>query len=498
MVKAFTSNSIKVEQAYRYYGRDYFHSTYMFTNFYFLLLTIFLLSSLHSFAQDSIVVKGRFINNTKYSKVLMKKFGVGNFPVVGAAINQERFTLSLPASIEPGIYRFQYAMAEDERYIDIIINGKEKEIAFSLEAINENAAPLFTASEENQRWYTYTTQTNAQLLKIDLLNQFIYTYPNSNASVIKAALQEWDQEKAVYWENFNSFKTDMQDSWANEMVVNRPYYFANPKDHPRIQDYEKREHFWDGFNANNPKLLNTPLYTEHILNFLRYWMNPNMDFSAEEKTNGFKSSVDIIIRKFGGNEQTLDFAYKYLTLGFKEIGEEEVLQYLDENYKDLANRCFDDFEKTKFDKRMEGYAAMKVGNLAPDFALKVESEDLNLSKDANYKVKTLYKIKAKKTILVFWSSTCPHCLEEMPKLNEWAATQKGVQVIAISIDTDRTLYQETIKQFSNLMHTCDYVGWNTEAATKYFIAATPTFIVLDTDKKILGKYSSIEQIKNLK
>ncbi|MFY8165297.1 MAG: TlpA family protein disulfide reductase, partial [Sediminibacterium sp.] len=389
------------------------------------------------------MVKGRFVGNTKYAKVLMKKFGVGSFPVGGAAIKNDSFAISLPATIEPGVYRFVYAMSEQELYVDLIINGTEKVIAFSIKANDENAVPNFIASIENKLWYNYKAHTNEQLLKIDLLNQFIYAYPNSESAVVKAAMQEWEKEKALYLKKFNDFKETMQGTWAYEMVVNRPFYFANPKDDPRIQDYERREHFWDGFNTNNTKLLNTPLYTEHILNFLRYWMNPNMNFSAEEKTNGFKRGVDIIIRQFGGNEQTHEFAYKYLTLGFKQIGEEDVLQYLDENYKDLANRCFDNFEKNEFDKRMEGYSAMKVGNKVPNFDLK-----LNENKNS---AKSLYNINSEKTLVVFWSSTCPHCMEEMPKLNEWAATEKEIQIVAVSLDTDVKLNLESIKQFPNML-----------------------------------------------
>jgi thiol-disulfide isomerase/thioredoxin len=125
-----------------------------------------------------------------------------------------------------------------------------------------------------------------------------------------------------------------------------------------------------------------------------------------------------------------------------------------------------------------------VGNAVPNFALNM----------VNNKAASLYKLKAEKTIMVFWSSTCPHCLEEMPKLNTWAASQKNTKVIAVSLDTDKAIHEETIKKFPVLLHTCDYKGWNTEAATKYYIAATPTFIVLDKDKKILGKYSSVEQV----
>lgn len=451
----------------------------------------FLLTALHSFAQDSIVVKGQFIGNTKYAKVLMKKFDIGNFPVGGAAIKEERFALTLPPDIPPGVYRFQYAIGEGEKYLDLIINGKEKVIEFALEANNEMALPVFLSSNENKLWYAYLAQNSSQLDRISMLNQFINAYPNANADIVKAAEKEWELEKTLYFIQLEGFKSAMKGTWAYEMVANRPYFFTNPKEDPRIQDFEKREHFWDGFNASNPQLLNTPLYTEHILNYVRYWMNPNMNFSAEEKTNGFKRAVDVIIRKFAGNEQTQAFAYKYLTLGFKEIGEEEVLQYLDENYKNLAVQCFDEFEKNEFEKRMEGYAAMKIGNKAPDFELKVPIANGS----GNSKGGSLYKVKTEKTVIVFWSSSCPHCMEEMPKFNEWAANQKNLQVIAVSLDTDMELHTQSIQQYSNMLHSCDYKGWDTEAATKYFIAATPTFILLDKDKNILGKYSKWESLK---
>ena len=451
-----------------------------------LLAFYFLFSTFYSFAQDSIVVKGRFIDNTKYAKVLMKKFGVGSFPVGAIAIKKDSFRLVIPRDIEPGVYRFQYAMTETEQYVDIIINGKESEINFTLKANDETAEPHFIASYENQKWYAYKAQSREQFLKFDLLNQFINNYPNSQTQVVKAAEQEWQREKEIYQKNLSAFKAEMKGSWAYEMVANRPYYFTNPRDEPRIQDYMKRENFWDGFDASNPKLMNTPLYSEHILNYLRYWMNPNMNFTPEQKTEGFKRSVDLIIRKFSGNEKTHEFAYKYLTLGFKEIAEEDVLKYLDENYKNLAQQCYDEVEKSEFDRRMQGYLTIKQGNAAPDFELRVENQ--------KSKVKSLYKVKSRQTLLVFWSVSCPHCMEEMPLLNEWSVNNKDVQVLGISIDRDTLAYKNTVAQFSNMIHSCDFKGWDTEAALKYYIMATPSFILLDEKKRILKKASSFKQI----
>lgn len=445
-----------------------------------LLSSLFLLFSFCSSAQDSIVVRGQFVGNTKYAKVLMKKFDIGSFPVGGAVIKDEKFSITLPPDVPSGVYRFQYAIGEGEKYLDLVINGKEKDIAFTLEVTNESALPTFTASDENRNWYAYIDRNRSQLERVSLLNQLINAYPNANAAVVKAAEKEWDMERMLYLQNLETFKANMKGTWAYDMVANRPYFFSNPKDDPRLQDFEKREHFWDGFDANNTRLINTPLYTEHILNYLRYWMNPNMNFSNTEKIEGFKRAVDVIIRKFSGNEKTHAFVYKYLTLGFKEIGAEEILQYLDVNYKDLANRCFDEFEKTEFERRMTGYAAMRVGNIAPDFSLSVQSR----------KLKSLYKLKSQKILVVFWSSNCPHCLEELPEVNEWAGKQSAVKVVAVSVDTDSTGYFKTIEKFPNLIHSCDFKGWNTEAATRYFIAATPSFLLLDEKKAILGKYGA--------
>ena len=449
-----------------------------------------ILLSFNLSAQDSIVVKGQFINNKRFAVVVMKKFDAGEIPIGKAIIKNDNFSLTIPKNIEKGIYRFQYSMSENEQYLDIIINGIDSLIEFKLLANIPSALPQFIVSDENRIWYEYLDQNLNQLERLRILNDFINKYPKQNAAVVNAAESEWEKEKSLYWQNFNSFKNQMTGTWAYEMVVNRPYYFSNPKDEFRIQDFEKKENFWEGFNATNPSLINTPLYTEHILNYLRYWMNPNMNFSSEEKTNGFKRSVDVIMRNFSGNEKTKAFAFKYLSSGFKEIGNEEVLQYLDENYKDLANQCYDNFEKTEFEKRMMGYATLKPGNMAPNFELNLLSaKDGIICKKTN-----LYKLQSKQTMLIFWSSTCPHCMEKMPVVNEWAAKHKDVQIIAISLDINKADHLKAINQFSNLKHSCDYKGWDTEAAKLYYIVATPTIIMLNEEKKILGKFADFDKL----
>jgi hypothetical protein len=206
-------NSAKKNKEIQMYfdkGRSY--NSYKFSLFNILLLISFLFSSSIALSKDSIIVRGRFIDNSKYAKIVMKKFGVGSFTEGNTVVAKNSFALPLPADFETGVYRFQYAMSESERYLDIIINGKEKEIAFTIQANVENAIPIFSAPEENKKWYAYNAQVNALLLKTNLLNQFIVSCPNAESAVVIAAHQELEKDKALYWESFNVFKTSMQNT----------------------------------------------------------------------------------------------------------------------------------------------------------------------------------------------------------------------------------------------------------------------------------------------
>lgn len=473
------------------------HMSFKKTNTYLhmkiKLVAIALFITISTFAQttkDSIVISGHLKNNTRFAKVVVNKFGVGTFAIAAVPIKNEKFSITAPATIEAGVYRFQYSQSSLTEYIDIIVDGKEKNITFELDVLQpiENRIPVFTASELNKKWYSYQKESNLQLQKIELLNGVLAQYPNPKEKIVTQIEKAVAKEKKAFKEYFKQFCQENQNNWAGAMVQNKPYYFTNPKEDFRLQDFERREHYWDNVNTNDPTLINSPLYTDKILQYMQYYMNPEMQFSEDEMNAGFKKSVDTIMVKFSGNEETKKFAIKYLQLGFKEVGNEGVLQYIDEKYATVLAQCNDDnLDKAAFEKRMEGYAAMKIGNQAPDIQFKVESE--------KWKVKSLYEIEAEQTLVVFWASWCPHCMQEMPKLNEWAKEHPNTKVVAISLDDDTNAYKNAIQAYPNMVHTCDFKKWESKPIQEYYIVATPTFIMLDKDKKIVGKYVNINQIE---
>ena len=459
----------------------------------------FFLFTFYSCAQDSIRISGEFQNNTRYAMVVAQKFDLGSIAIAAIPIDREtgNFSITIPRDqLIPGVYRFQYSQSSQE-YIDVILNGEEAKIHFIIDAFSEDKQPVFTHSKENKLWYDYLKIASIDFFKIQLLQQFLSSYPSVEDEVYIQNTKFYESFQEEYTSKRKDFLDAHPNTWAYEMVANEPLYFPNPRDDWRLQLYYQRQNYWKAIDAGNPALINTPLYTDLILRYIQYYINPDMEFSEEERTKGFKKSAEEIMQAFSGQPETEEFAYKYLSLGFKEIGEEDVLKYLDETYAAIAEQCLEDQEKEAFEKRMAGYNAMAPGSKAPDIELKIESEKLKVNSPSISAMgiddlMSLYDIKASQTLLVFWASWCPHCMEEMPKVDEWAKNNPETQVVAISLDDDKSAYKAAISSLENLLHSCDFKKWEGKAVNDYYIYGTPTFIVLDKDKRIIGKHSSFK------
>ncbi|MFC3813266.1 TlpA family protein disulfide reductase [Lacihabitans lacunae] len=447
-----------------------------------------LISSVSAYAQDSIRISGQLHNNTQFAKVVVQKFGIGVFDIVAVPIDKEtgKFFITAPADVEPGIYRFKYSQTGYGDFIDVIINGKDMDIAFSIDVSKEpdKRFPHFTASKENAAWHQFDQSQKAALGAIRVQEDFLFNYPNKTGKTYQTIVAEYEKAKKVYQKQHELFVNKTPYYWAKAKAQYSKVYFTNLTDHPRIQQFALHENFWEDKPTTNVQLLNSPIYIDAILDYLQYYMNPNMEFGEEEQNSGFKKCVDTIMLLYGKEETTKEFALKYLQIGFKEIGKETVLQYLDEKYAANA-QCTEDDDELK--KRLAGYEALKIGNQAPNITFT----------DREGKEKTLLDFKQDRIIVVFWASWCPHCMLEVPKLNEWAKNNPNTKVIAISLDEDKTAYETAIANFTNLSHYCDFKKWNSKAVADYYVYGTPTFVVLNKDKKIVGKFSGFASIEKL-
>jgi cytochrome c biogenesis protein CcmG, thiol:disulfide interchange protein DsbE len=83
-----------------------------------------------------------------------------------------------------------------------------------------------------------------------------------------------------------------------------------------------------------------------------------------------------------------------------------------------------------------GSKPARIGTTAPDFTVQ----------DSDRKI-TLSDYRGSIVVLNFWATWCPPCIDELPSLETLQQRMKdrGVKVLAISIDDDDSVYHQFLK-----------------------------------------------------
>ncbi|SHN16231.1 TlpA family protein disulfide reductase [Flavobacterium xinjiangense] len=135
----------------------------------------------------------------------------------------------------------------------------------------------------------------------------------------------------------------------------------------------------------------------------------------------------------------------------------------------------------------EQYRKIAKGNTSPE--LQFENTKSSFTK--------LSGIKSKYKLVVFGSSWCPKCTEEIAKIKSFYSQWKkdyDLEVILVSLDNEKEKYETFTKDFP-WISSCDLKSWEGPGVRDYYIFGTPTLYLLDTDNKIMLKPISPQQIQ---
>ena len=101
-----------------------------------------------------------------------------------------------------------------------------------------------------------------------------------------------------------------------------------------------------------------------------------------------------------------------------------------------------------------------------------------------------------KTLVVFYESGCTMCDNELEQLadNYIKLKEKGIEVVSISADHTKTIFDNFSKNFPWPMRLCDFKGFEGENFSNYAIMGTPTYYMIDKEGIILGKYAGYKEI----
>ena len=147
-----------------------------------------------------------------------------------------------------------------------------------------------------------------------------------------------------------------------------------------------------------------------------------------------------------------------------------------------------------FAAQLESYRAMKTGNIAPDLVF--DKEILAPGYAGDDLPKKLSELKSKYTLVVFGASWCPKCAEEIPEIANYYSKwkQQDIEVVYMSLDEN----EQQFKSFAGVfpfISVCDYQKWASPAVKSYHVFATPTMFLLDEQREILLRPTSVNHLK---
>jgi len=212
---------------------------------------------------------------------------------------------------------------------------------------------------------------------------------------------------------------------------------------------------------------------------------PIKDYTGEELIEEYKKNIVTVTEKI--KPVAADYKKSLFNVLWEQmvaVENQEVAIYIgDEHLIPLAKQLND---KTLIEK-VKTYKRIAFGQVAPDFTWVKDNKTHKLSEQED----------AENFIIIFWSSTCSHCLKEMPKLKSFVKSHEEgkFRVIAIGLEDERASWANETSFYPEFTHILGLGKWDNEIGNAYDVSATPTFFVLNKDKRIIGKPYGVKELK---
>jgi thiol-disulfide isomerase/thioredoxin len=406
-----------------------------------------------------------FINNTTIKSDSIEVNGLKE------AIGTFEFTI--PKNAKPGTYRVNYRL-EGEGFVDFIYN--KENISFIFNPDYPEQSITFSESSENKLYRNYLETTSVAQQQLDSIQVAVLQSPGLNL----------ETEYLVAKKNVDSIQNKFTKASKNKFIF--PLVTANPIHNPSailttIDAYMSnlKDTYFNNIDFTNETLINSSFLTNKMLEYV-FYINYSEDKNTQQ--NLFKQSVDTVLSKIKSQPYKKD-VIEFLIEQFEVSKNLEVIDYLFEKY---YNKLPKKLQNQKFKKDKTALFAAEVGRIAPDFSWTENGKTLKLS--------TLND--AEKYVLVFWSTSCSHCLREIPELHSYMKDKKNIKVISFALEEEAFVWENYSK--TNLFGWHNVLGlnkWQNEVSKTYQVYATPSYFVLDKNKKIIAKPDEIKDVKAL-
>lgn len=429
----------------------------------FLLILLPILT----FAQHTI--KATFSPAKDFTWAILYKNEPTNIKYIAQAkVENGTAIFNLDEKATPGVYKLVYAVPQKDNNFDIIYNGEEDiELTFST-----NDSAVFQKSTDNILLNSYLTEA----LKLGEELETAYTKPRISSSEV-ISIYKKQEELQITYEGKSQGKIVQ-----NFIKANKPYI---PKNYeaPKVYVSNLTTNYFTNIDFNSSVLQSSNFLIEKSLAYIL-----GVDSEPSNKQNSYNKNIDTIAVKVKKSDPK--FQISFLDKLWEKLVSYSLIEtsnYLAEMYLiPLATQQNDPRLVAKLNK----FKNLSIGNVAPDFSW--DTIENGVSK--TYKLSEL--AVSENYILVFWSSTCSHCLKQIPQLQQFVKTLNSskYKVVAVGLEDEPINWQREIKKYPEFIHAIKLKKWDSNVVREYALTSTPTYFVLDKDKKFIDKPEGFEEL----
>ena len=444
-----------------------------------LIVIIFIAIGITGTAQQH-VIDGTISGLENESLFLMQLMGE-NRKIIDTAQTDitGAFSFIISKDCEPGMYLIIKGKGQA---VELIYNNED--IQFTTSGFSPDDGIQIISSVENLIYYDYLNIKGMNMYKLDILNALIANYP-PNDEFYQNALKQYGLLQHELNEHVDELIDNNPLTLASRYLKTDRPTFVNPLLSNNEQNLFLKQHYFDEVDFNDTMLIRSTFLTSKIVGYLSLFQN-NAN-SQEELEDNMLMGVDSVLSHAQINQEVYEFIVEFLIRGFESIGFEKGLEHI-AVASTLDQFCENTERRLKLENKLDLIKKLAIGQPAPDFT----------TIDINDNEITLSKIEAKKTLLVFWASWCPHCDEIMPVIHSYYDGSNNLEVISISIDESKDDLMKSIEEGGyNWTYIAELQGWNGPIIEEYGIVATPSIFVLDENKKIIGKPIGKDELTKL-
>lgn len=429
--------------------------------------SLFLLITSFFYAQYTI--KGTiepFDDDITWAMLYQVKEGRQHY-IKNSKIVDQQFSFDISEDSPVGMYRVVYRL-EENGFLDFLFNKENIEFVFHPDYADQTV--VFEASKENKIYQSY----------LQNISEVQYYLDSLQGAYFKEATPV---SKELYSEVFYELK-DVQKEFETASKNMLAFHFIKATERYNAQKIETspqayleniKTNFFEHISFKDSVLIQSSFLVDRVIDYI-FHLNYSKDPQIQEQL--YKEAIKNVIEipKAASLQKDL---LEIVINDFVKYEQKDMVSYLFATYYDklpleLQNKNF----------KVETLAKLQVvvGAIAPDFSLRAAKKLSELTTHKNY-------------IIVFWSSSCSHCKAQLPELYSYLKDAKNIQVIAVALEKDNVEWKKLTPLFKGWEHVLGTGKWQNTIARSYHVEATPTYILLNANKRILALPENYEDLK---